>query len=148
MCDISGKCTSCSRGYALNGSGCATCSVKNCIDCKSSISSCDTCREGLVFFNSKCLPCSASCKTCQTSDITSCLSCNSGMYLSKVGNKNKCTKCFSNCADCTEATTCIRCIEGYVLSEDKSKCSIACSSSCATCDSTDPNKCTGCFAGT
>ena len=44
MCDISGKCTSCSRGYTVNGSGCAACSVKNCIDCKSSINSCDTCR--------------------------------------------------------------------------------------------------------
>lgn len=70
------------------------------------------------------------------------------MYLAKVNNKNKCKKCFSNCAECSSETTCIRCIEGYVLSSDESKCSIACSSSCATCDSTDPNKCTGCFAGT
>ena len=81
MCDISGKCTSCSRGYAVSGSGCSPCTVNNCIDCKTSLTSCDVCREGLVFAKSKCLPCAGTCKTCSASDITNCLSCNTGFYL-------------------------------------------------------------------
>ena len=84
----------------------------------------------------QCLPCSTGCKGCSKTDISACIGCVVGYY-SENDSKGvaRCKECFNYCDTCTSATACTKCETGYVLSTDKSKCTIKCSDNCATCDS-------------
>lgn len=135
----------------MKDNACSKCVDENCKSCSVSLDVCDSdgCLDGYIFGSKKqiCLPCATGCKGCKTTDISECVGCNSGYYASIVDGKNTCVRCYDNCDECSGATTCLKCAEGYIASSDGSKCEIKCSDNCATCDSANPDICLTCYSG-
>jgi hypothetical protein len=94
----------------------------------------------------QCISCTVGCKTCTLSDISACVGCVKGYYPAiDAKGINRCFACPKNCNDCNSQKVCGRCATGYVLSSDKTKCTLRCSDSCLTCEDNLPNKCLSCY---
>ena len=114
--DDNGKCLKCLEGYGLNKKTgkCEPCSM-NCL-C-SEAWKCDSCidiykmdPEGL------CTICSISGKL--PGPFGECDKCKPGSYYNELG---VCSPCKSGC-ECTDASNCLACIEGYFLDSETSAC--------------------------
>jgi len=123
---LDSTCRVCLNGYSLINKSCVQCADENCMSCTADSSVCDAtgCLDGYIFGakNKLCLPCATGCKQCQATDISACIGCNSGYYAEVVSGVNTCTRCFTNCDECSNATTCLKCTDGYVASSDGTSC--------------------------
>ena len=138
---IAGQCV-CNRGNYMDGGGeCQACST-SCLTCSGpSASDCTSCRQNAVVSSGICtplpgfflnstngiaMPCYLTCTSCKGLQIGDCLLCKDGA--SKFTDNNTCS-----------------CQTGLNFNITTSSCfSPACSLSCLTCDTKDPNKCTSC----
>lgn len=130
-------CRTCNTGFYLESNVCKAC-TENCETC--SATGCSKCKSPYILTDSRGTPtvtkiCVASCPntTFQTSTTTQGVTTQS------------CTPCIENCATCTEATKCVTCNPGTILSTNKDKCT-PCPTGCLTCP-TAFNKCEVCQTG-
>lgn len=170
------KCTTCIFGYTPNSNGecilsceisCATCAdnrPSRCLTCYTGAklvdkkcvqdlscnndSSCTDCGQALGYYRvgSSCLPCpiSANCLQCDMTSPQECLICENGFY---VNTNMTCSKCNSQCIQCSSADICSACIIGFTLSANQTtgQC-LACLFPCLTCIGI-VDYCTSCATG-
>lgn len=165
-------CSSCQKGYYMNGLLCSLCHPF-CLEC-SSLSVCSKCISPLYFYQDFCLficpektfkvyidannceNCHSSCKTC-VENYEKCSSCFEGYYL----EENACHICSGNCLTCQDSANCITCKSPYLLNADNNKCDFLicpdgyyfdssgicqkCKSPCRTCFGSSAFDCKSCF---
>ncbi|ELP86358.1 protein serine/threonine kinase, putative [Entamoeba invadens IP1] len=157
-------CVTCQMGYYLSGSNCKKC-VSGCDYCTNE-SSCVRCKVGYVNWGSYCVPCTQyeGCKYCQNEckqcengyylsgstcvKCANCLMCDSGkchvcasMYTPSIGSScDLCENVISGCVSCSSTSpTCLKCIEGQTLYDNKCyECTII-NPHCTTCSITSPS---------
>lgn len=86
---------------------------------------------------------------CSIADITDCTKCNEGFFGIKDATTGalRCSPCMSNCRSCQNLTICDRCVSGFKLNSNSTKCVENCDDSCQTCADNDKFYCLTCYAG-
>ncbi|KAL4487641.1 hypothetical protein ABPG72_017430 [Tetrahymena utriculariae] len=143
-------CTSCIRGYTLNGNKCQAPCDSSCKNCSKpqDATQCTSCNSGFYLNGTNvgtCAQCSSNCSSCTSQN--SCQACNNNTILVN----GQCQSCTSPCQTCqTSVTNCLSCVSGYTLNGNTCSASNSgnCHLSCKTCSKpNDQNFCTSCPTG-
>ena len=123
--EIHAQCTQCSFDSSKGKPTCSNCGsqiLKTELDGTVTCVEADACATGNTHF--------------KTDDNQQCLPCSD-------------TTGIANCATCSDKTTCITCLEGYIKEGDNAVATCqACGTGCATCsEAGNANKCSTCMAG-
>ncbi len=115
----------CNKGFMQIGDSCAQCDVNSVY--LSALQPC-VCKPGWYGIYNKCSQCDASCATCSGPSTGNCLTCPPSTNLSNgkcisigcstghyVDKNNNCQPCVSNCANCSDGSSCTICQTGYKL---------------------------------
>lgn len=126
------------------------------------------CLESEYVLTEYCETCDPACKTCYGPNSNRCLSCKDAKRLTKEGRCESscpstqyynsttgvCDWCLDSCIECTDESTCKKCIDGYTLDTQTQKCVPICPSGTfllpapfLRCDSCK-NGCTKCTGNT
>ncbi|ELP89664.1 hypothetical protein EIN_349940 [Entamoeba invadens IP1] len=144
------ECIYCIAGYNLDSTNhkCYKCG-ENCNVCDASDpATCTTCATGYALNGKVCKKCDTGCTMCVSDNYQKCTMCEYGYVY--VSDEQKCAKCHSSCATCSEGnsdTKCTACPLGYYLTVD-GKC-LACDGKCDSFNSDADNTqdyCTKCSA--
>ncbi|EAR82808.2 hypothetical protein TTHERM_01081680 (macronuclear) [Tetrahymena thermophila SB210] len=143
-------CTSCVKGYVLNGNICEATCDSTCKTCSKNqdATQCTSCNSGFYLDGTtvgSCVQCSQNCSSCTSKN--SCQTCINNTILVS----GQCLSCTSPCQTCqTSVTNCLSCVQGYTLNGNT--CTPIntgdCHPSCQTCSRpNDQNSCTSCPTG-
>jgi len=156
-------CQSCLPGFYLSSVSTSTIITSNCLPCTLS-SQCKTCSASapnvclscwagaFLTSNSVCSICSVPCTSCLATNTSFCTSCPSGFSLTVssgictilTSSSTGCTGVCANCQTNGNTSTCVLCINGYVL--NSGQCT-PCLAGCSVCSPGGYNLCLACSDG-